>query len=66
MDVSNLSFRLSYGFDYIKKIIPYDFIRYCYPFWIWRVEIIIGYPETKLEEFGIIGTYQIINIGEEL
>ena len=40
---------LTYGFDLIKHIIPYDFIRYfSYPIWIWGVEIIIGYPAIKL------------------
>ena len=44
------AFGLTYGLDFIKEIIPYDFIRYCsYPFWIWGVEIIIGYPGTKLD-----------------
>ena len=43
------AFGLTYGFVFIKEIIPYDIIRYCsYPFWIWGVEIIIGYPATKL------------------
>ena len=40
---------LSYGFDFIKQILSYDFLRYIsYPFWIWGVEIMIGYPATKL------------------
>ena len=40
---------LTYGFDFIKQIIPYDFLRYfSYPFWIWGVELIIGYPTSKL------------------
>ena len=43
------AFGLSYGFDLIKLIIPNDFLRYfSYPFWIWAVEIIIGYPTSKL------------------
>ena len=43
------AFGLSYGFDFIKLIIPNDFLRYfSYPFWIWAVEIIIGYPTSKL------------------
>ena len=43
------AFGLTYGFDFIKQIIPYDFIRYfSYPFWIWGVEIMIGYPAIKL------------------
>ena len=42
---------LTYGFDFIKQTIPYDFLRYfLYPFWIWGVEILIGYPTSK---FGI-------------
>ena len=43
------SLGLTYGFDFIKQIIPYDFLRYfSYPFWIWGVELIIGYPTSKL------------------
>ena len=40
---------LTYGFDFVKHIIPNDFLRYIsYPFWIWGVEIMIGYPAIKL------------------
>ena len=43
------AFGLSYGFDLIKQTIPHDFLRYfLYPFWIWGVEILIGYPTSKL------------------
>ena len=43
------AFGLTYGFYFIKQIIPYDFIRYfMYPFWIWGVEILIGYPTSIL------------------
>ena len=43
------AFGLSYGFDLIKLIIPNEFLRYLsYPFWIWAVEIFIGYPAIKL------------------
>jgi len=43
------SLGLTYGFDFIKQIIPLDFLRYfSYPFWIWVVEILIGYPASKL------------------
>ena len=43
------AFGLSYGFDLIKLIISNDFLRYIsYPFWIWAVEIIVGYPSSKL------------------
>ena len=43
------SFGLTYGFDCIRQIIPYNFIRYLsYPFWIWGVELLIGYPISKL------------------
>ena len=43
------SLGLTYGFDFIEQIIPYDYIRYfSYPFWIWAVEIIVGYPACKL------------------
>ena len=43
------AFGLTYGFDFIKQIIPYDFLRYfSYPFWIWGVELLIGYPTSKL------------------
>ena len=43
------SFGLTYGFDFIKQIIPVDFFRYfSYPFWIWGLEVIIGYPTSKV------------------
>ena len=43
------AFGLSYGFDFIKQTIPHDLLRYfLYPFWIWGVEILIGYPTSKL------------------
>ena len=43
------SLGLTYGFDFIKQIIQYDILRYfSYPFWIWGVELLIGYPTSKL------------------
>jgi len=43
------AFGLSYGFDLIKQTIHHDYLRYfLYPFWIWAVEILIGYPTSKL------------------
>jgi hypothetical protein len=43
------SLGLSYGFDFVQQIITNDFIRYLsYPFWIWLVEILIGYPAVKV------------------
>jgi len=43
------SIGLTYGFDFIHQIIPYDYLRYfSYPFWIWGVELLIGYPTSKL------------------
>ena len=45
------SFGLTYGFDFVKEIISLDYLRYLsYPFWIWGVELLIGYPIRK---FGI-------------
>ena len=39
------AFGLSYGFQFVQQIIPNDFLRYLsYPFWIWLIEIVIGYP----------------------
>ena len=43
------SFGITYGFDFVQQIIENDFIRYLsYPFWIWLVEILVGYPATQL------------------
>ena len=40
---------LTYGFDFVKHIIPNDFLRYIsYPFWIWGVELLIGFLAIKL------------------
>ena len=40
---------LTSGFDFVKHIIPNDFLRYIsYPFWIWGVELLIGFPAIKL------------------
>ena len=40
---------LSYGFDIVKQIMPYPILRYIsYPFWIWMIEIIIGFPANKM------------------
>jgi len=43
------AFGLSYGFQFVQQIIPNDFLRYLsYPFWIWFVEIVIGYPMSLI------------------
>ena len=43
------SLGLSYGFDLVQYIISNDFIRYLsYPFWIWLVEILVGYPMIQI------------------
>ena len=43
------AFGLTYGFDLVQYLITNDFIRYLtYPFWIWLVEIIVGYPMSKI------------------
>ena len=43
------SIGLTYGFSLVQYIIPYDFIRYLsYPLWIWLVEILVGYPASKI------------------
>ena len=43
------SIGLSYGFSLIQYIIPNDFIRYLsYPLWIWFIEILVGYPASKI------------------
>jgi len=43
------SLGLTYGFDVIQQIIPNDFIRYLsYPLWIWLIEILVGYPASKI------------------
>ena len=40
---------LTYGFDFIYRVISNDFLRYLsYPFWIWLVEILIGYPTNQI------------------
>ena len=45
------SLGLTYGFDFVKEIIALNYLRYLsYPFWIWGVELFIGYPISK---FGI-------------
>tara|TARA_Y100000590_G_C15454246_1_gene913922 strand:- start:422 stop:823 length:402 start_codon:yes stop_codon:yes gene_type:complete len=39
------SLGLTYGFDLVQCLISNDYIRYIsYPFWIWLIEIIVGYP----------------------
>lgn len=39
---------LTYGFDLIKYLIPQDCLRYLsYPFWIWALELAIGYPLSR-------------------
>ena len=43
------SIGLTYGFSLVQYIIPNDFIRYLsYPLWIWFVEILVGYPASKV------------------
>ena len=43
------SLGLTYGFDFVQQIIENDYIRYLsYPFWIWLVEILVGYPASKI------------------
>ena len=40
---------LTYGFDFVQQIISNDILRYLsYPFWIWLVEILVGYPASKI------------------
>ena len=40
---------LTYGFSLVKYIIPNDFLRYfSYPLWIWLIEILVGYPASKI------------------
>ena len=39
---------LSHGFDLVEYLIPHDFLRYLsYPFWVWMVEIAVGYPLSQ-------------------
>ena len=41
------SIGLTYGFDIIQQILSNNIIRFLsYPFWIWAIEIIIGYPSS--------------------
>lgn len=43
------SLGLTYGFDIVQQIISNDFIWYLsYPLWIWLVEILVGYPASKI------------------
>ena len=43
------SIGLTYGFSLVQDIIPNDFIRYfSYPLWIWLIEILVGYPLSKV------------------
>jgi len=43
------SIGLTYGFNFVQQIITNDFIRYfSYPFWIWLVEILVGFPANKI------------------
>ena len=40
---------LTYGFDFIEHCITNDVVRYIsYPLWIWGVELIVGYPASKV------------------
>ena len=43
------SIGLTYGFSLVQHIITNDFLRYIsYPFWIWFIEILVGYPATQI------------------
>ena len=43
------SIGLTYGFSLVQYIIPNDLLRYVsYPLWIWLVEILVGYPASKV------------------
>ena len=43
------SIGLTYGFSLVQYIIPNDLIRYLsYPLWIWLIEILVGYPASKV------------------
>ena len=43
------SLGLTYGFNFVQEIITNDFLRYLsYPFWIWLVEVLVGYPTRKI------------------
>ena len=44
------AFGLSYGFDLAESVIQNDMVRYLsYPFWVWMIEILVGYPLLKFE-----------------
>ena len=55
------SIGLTYGFSLVQYIIPNSFIRFLsYPLWIWLVEILVGYPTSKIgiriwDQFGVKG-----------
>ena len=43
------AFGLSFGFDLVELTIQNNVLRYLsYPIWIWLVEILVGYPLSKL------------------
>ncbi len=43
------AFGLTYGVDFLISKVPNELIRYSiYPFLIWAVEILVGYPTSKL------------------
>ena len=43
------SIGLTYGFSLVQFIIPNDILRYLsYPLWIWLIEILVGYPASKI------------------
>ena len=43
------AFGLTYGIELLNIIIPCGILRYIsYPFIIWAIEILVGYPATKL------------------
>ena len=43
------SIGLTYGFSLVQYIIPNDFLRYLsYPLWIWLIEILVGYPASRI------------------
>ena len=40
---------LTYGFDIIQQILTNNILRFLsYPFWIWAVEILVGYPSKLI------------------
>ncbi len=43
------AFGLTYGFDFIERLIPKDTIRWLsYPLWIWLTELAVALPASRL------------------